>query len=833
MTHTKSQRERVVARAMSLALLVALFPVAAMGQPPSPLEEAKLVGDERISTPYGEIEIEHNFITAGSQELFDALDFQRACQAYIWATPAVSYKQWRVAQAETFDARRLGDFVVYKTLKEKRGIVTANLTTTYVVNFLTLADGAIKVKVPAGAIAGMFLDLWQRPVCDIGQTGPDQGEGGSYIIVGPEEDKSKYEGKADYVYQSETNNIFIGLRLLDPSPAFEERIRKELNVARVGEEYRPIRFIKNVDKEWSATAPRGLGFWELLSAIYQEEPTREQDKAFAAMLEPLGIQKGKAFKPDERQKRILLQGAAMGELMLRNLQTNPRFAEPYWSGTYWYKSFDFTVPQITEEKVELDERALWFYEAVTSSEGMVNPTLGKGQVYMTTKRDSNGELLRADETYKLTVPRDVPVAQFWSVTLYSENTRRAYDNGGTSIASTSLDSKMKQLQYNEDGSVDLYIGAKAPKGMESNFLKTVGKDGWFIYFRLYAPLQPFFDKTFSLPDFERIDSVEIDTLGSRNDSIPVTAENYVQAETDWNFAAQQAQAPINTWTHKDRVTEENQTIIRSNADVAYSLALVDVSEGATFSIPKRENGKLQLIHYMDENHLTHGVVYAGDSVTVTPDDLTGGHYVYILARTQISQDLDETKAAQRSMVIDAKSAKPYQPKGFDPKEVEAFREKLIAEVNSGKVAIDGFRAFGATLDDVVYKDYYYASALGWAGLPPQHAQYTAFVKGQGSAAKGQTITFPKPKLDYENGGFFSLTTYNSESWIEGDNFYIGHERMKDNGDGTMTIDFNCDTPHSVTVGEGWNGTFRLYKPIDVEETRKAVDHLITIDIQMK
>ena len=106
---------------------------------------------------------------------------------------------------------------------------------------------------------------------------------------------------------------------------------------------------------------------------------------------------------------------------------------------------------------------------------------------------------------------------------------------------------------------------------------------------------------------------------------PVTAENYVQAETDWNFAAQQAQAPINTWTHNDRVTEDNQTIIRSNADVVYSLALVDVSEGTTLSIPERPSGALQLIHYMDENHLTHGVIYAGESVTVTPDDLTGGN----------------------------------------------------------------------------------------------------------------------------------------------------------------------------------------------------------------
>ncbi len=488
---------------MLFAVLIVFSPLSSVAATVS-LDKAKLVGDETVNTPYGTAQIEHNFINIGSQELFDAMDFQRASQAYIWSTPAVSFKQWQVAQAKTFGATKLGDFVVYKTLKEKRGIVTANLTTPYVINFLSLADGSIKVKVPAGPIAGMFLDLWQRPICDIGQTGPDQGKGGTYIIVGPEDDKTKYEGKAGFVYQSETNNIFIGLRLLDSSPEFEKKIQKELNVARVGESFKPIRFIKGVDKEWSATAPRGMDYWKLLSQIYQEEPTREQDKLFAAMLEPLGIQKGKNFAPDERQRKILLKGAAMGELMLRNMQTNPRFAKPYWPGTHWYKSFDFTVPQITKEKVELDERAVWFYEAVTSSEGMVNPTPGKGQVYMTTKYDSKGKLLRADKTYRLHVPKDVPVAQFWSVTLYSEDTRRPYDNGGKDIASISLDSKMKQLQYNKDGSVDLYIGAKAPKGMESNFMKTVGKDGWFVYFRLYAPTEPFFDKSFSLPDFEEI-----------------------------------------------------------------------------------------------------------------------------------------------------------------------------------------------------------------------------------------------------------------------------------------------------------------------------------------
>jgi len=90
------------------------------------------------------------------------------------------------------------------------------------------------------------------------------------------------------------------------------------------------------------------------------------------------------------------------------------------------------------------------------------------------------------------------------LTVYSEDTRRPYDNGGTEITSTNLDSRMKQLKYNEDGSIDLYVGVKAPEGMASNYMKTVNQDGWFVYFRLYAPTEPFFNKSFSLPGFVKM-----------------------------------------------------------------------------------------------------------------------------------------------------------------------------------------------------------------------------------------------------------------------------------------------------------------------------------------
>ena len=470
------------------------------------LKEAKLYGDEIINTPYGDIELQHNYITdEGSQKLFDAMDLQRSSQAYIWSTPLVSMTTWQIEQDKNYKTGKLGEFGVFLSLKEKRGVVTGNLTTPYIIQFYNLSKGALVIDYPAGATAGGLLDFWQRPLADLGLTGPDQGKGGMYIIVGPEDEIEKYKMENVYTYQSATNNIFIGLRLLDPSPEFAKEFKSTIKMGRFGEEMTSCTFIENLDKEWSGTAYRGLDYWETLHRVINEEPVREQDKAWMAMLEPLGIEKGKKFAPNERQTKLLIEGASLGELMLRNLQTNPRFAHVYWEGTSWYNSFDFTIPQITDTKVEIDERAVWFYEAVTSTEGMVNPVVVQGQVYMTTKRDNNGNLLRADKTYKLTVPKDVPVAQFWALTLYSENTRRPYDNGGTELISANLDSKMEQLQYNEDGSVDLYIGEKAPEGMESNFMKTVDKDGWFVYFRLYAPTEAFFDKTFSLPDFEILD----------------------------------------------------------------------------------------------------------------------------------------------------------------------------------------------------------------------------------------------------------------------------------------------------------------------------------------
>jgi hypothetical protein len=472
----------------------------------SSLLQTKLHGDEKIATPAGVIELQDSFFGPdASEKIYAEMDFQRACQCYLWSHPLVSMKTWQEEQANAFDAHGDNDFVVLQTLDEKRGVVTGNLTTPYIINFINLSAGPIVIDYPAGRTLTGFLDLWQRPFGYAGLTGPDLGKGGRYVLVGPGTNIDDVVVENASVFQSPTNNVAFTQRILDNDPEFYAKFKSEMRIGRLGKPLMECRFIEGRDAKWSGTAPRGITYWERLARLINEEPVRPIDKAWMAMLLPLGIERGTDFAPNEHQRETLLKGAAMGELMARNLQVFPRFTKPYWDGTQWYKSFDFGIEQELPERIELDERTTWFYEAVTSSKEMVTPQVGSGQVYMTTKRDSEGRMLRADKLYRLRVPKDVPAGQFWALTLYSENTRRPYDNGLNSVRSINLDSRLTDLQRNADGSVDLYIGPNAPAGLESNWMKTSGDDGWFVYFRLYAPQQPFFDKTFRLPDFTMLE----------------------------------------------------------------------------------------------------------------------------------------------------------------------------------------------------------------------------------------------------------------------------------------------------------------------------------------
>lgn len=302
----------------------------------------------------------------------------------------------------------------------------------------------------------------------------------------------------------------------------------------------------------------------------------------------------------------------------------------------------------------------------------------------------------------------------------------------------------------------------------------------------------------------------------------VTIKNYVVAESDWYFNGVQEKVGVNAWMHDDPVSKDNQQVIRSNRDVVYSIAIVDVSKGATFTVPK--SNEFQAIHIIDEAHLFHQVVLNGETLSVNADEIEG-EYVYLLARTRDNGDFKDTKARQSALKFVANSSRPYKSKGFDAEKVIAFREELVRQVNSGEQPIAGHDAFGKTMADVNPHNYIYAAAYGWGGLPMTTAQYVPL---QVTSADCLSWTLPKPDLDWENNGYMSATFYGADGWIHEDDFYIPHSEMKDNGN-SFSFTTNCKkSAGNATVEKGGNFLIRMYLPIDAWKVKETADSMYKI-----
>jgi hypothetical protein len=133
---------------------------------------------------------------------------------------------------------------------------------------------------------------------------------------------------------------------------------------------------------------------------------------------------------------------------------------------------------------------------------MVKKSVGKGSQYAANCRDSNGDYLNGNKTYKLNIPADAPAKDFWSVVVYDPKTRSELQTGQPF---PSKNNKRDDLIVNDDGSVDLYFGPKAPAGKEKSWVETVPGKNWFCLLRLYVPPEPWFDKSWQPGDFDLLE----------------------------------------------------------------------------------------------------------------------------------------------------------------------------------------------------------------------------------------------------------------------------------------------------------------------------------------
>ena len=307
---------------------------------------------------------------------------------------------------------------------------------------------------------------------------------------------------------------------------------------------------------------------------------------------------------------------------------------------------------------------------------------------------------------------------------------------------------------------------------------------------------------------------------SEDGGIPVAMNNIVRAETAKYFAEETILSGGNTFRHeREGIQLDNQTVIRSNFDLIYSYGVFDATECVTVTVPEYDH--LQLVQIFDEDHVTLAVVYPGETKTVTLDQVNSGNHVYLFMRTQPpSYDEAGMKAMaerQDAVVVEARASKPYVSEDiYDPKSFNALRTELISRAPTEGIIHEGFIT---DISDIVEPHYQMINLAGWGGLPAEHAYYFAALPGDEGAAAGEcaSTTFQAPDLDYERGGYWSITIYDADGWVAGDPYRYNSSTAEPNDDGSFTIRFNCEgEANNLLAPEGWNILFRSYLPKSVE-----------------
>ena len=434
---------------------------------------------------------------------------QRACQAAIWAIPAVGIYDIELSTARDLGGR-VNDVVFFsKPMTSRHGFLTANDVTPYVVGSLSTKDGPLVVEVPSAgdkaSYFGTFVDAWDTPLEDVGPTGADKGEGAKYLFLPP-----GYQGSVPsgyLVYRPLTYSVNFAFRPVarnggtHADQAAYAQTLKVYPLAQAGNPP-PTRFIDAYPKTWNTLPVYDVSYFHDIDAVIQREPVLERDKAMMAMLATLGIEKGKAFAPDGETTAVLEEGLRCAYDSMQHYFVTPGLAmQRYFPDSDW-QVWKFAegqpeagFPYVSDDRLLIDERAGGAYFWIT----YLPKVLGGGTFYLTGLRDEDGAFLNGTDTYRLRVPGDTPAKDFWSVIVYSMKSKGFVEGvERVGLASTNK----KDMLVNEDGSVDIYFAPAPPKGSERNWIPT-GED-FFLLFRLYGPDKPLFEKTWRLGDLEKV-----------------------------------------------------------------------------------------------------------------------------------------------------------------------------------------------------------------------------------------------------------------------------------------------------------------------------------------
>lgn len=476
-------------------------------------------------------------------KVYDNLDFMHAVQVFVNTMQGVNAAALRKGFLDI--GVKDNEIVVFSRLMDAKSLfLTANADTVYFVGILDLTKGPMVLETPPNAL-GTLDDMWWRWVIDFGAPGPDRGAGGKYLILPPGYDGPVPEG-GFYVARSKTTRVLILGRMFmendNPAPAVET-IKKFTKIypyqaggegtsiaeflsgkARLGRITPPPAtvFHEGSGRVMNTIPPNDFSFYEMLNELVQQEPAAALDPELMGPIAAIGIVKGKPFAPDARMRKILTDALAVGNATSRSLFMAPRAPEwYYYPGSAWSNflfvsgyQFETPIPLITPEGVKpfpptgyrtMDARSAFFYGITGITPAMAMRLPGIGSQYLLAFQDANKQFFDGAKTYKVTLPKGIPEAKFWSLTLYDHQTRSMLDTPQRHPRAGSQGFPSPAAEADAAGVTTVYFGPRQPDGVKrGNWIQTTPGRGWFVILRLYSPLEPFFDKSWRPSEIEPV-----------------------------------------------------------------------------------------------------------------------------------------------------------------------------------------------------------------------------------------------------------------------------------------------------------------------------------------
>ncbi len=440
-------------------------------------------------------------------DVHDRMLYHRSIDAAVWAMPLMNFKFYRDALADAgVGPNDVGYFSELQNWKFQTA--TPNNTTPYILTYWNMENGPIVVEIPPSTkdvgIFGTLMDAWQRAIDDIGALGRDKGNGAKYILVPP-----GYDGpllSKALVYEQKTNNGWMALRPIIKGATPENLAKAAEFVKKIkiyplnkADKQPKMKFVDLYDVPLEMTPVLDGSIYKEIHEMIEEEPVEDQNLVMMGILARIGIQKGKAFAPDA--KTLAMYDKAGPEALQYMIEQYHRFLNPWqYEGKKWSSlvpAGDFETDWTYEFPSYYDyhARGALYYAIITGIK-----TYGSATFYLDLAETPDGQWLDGNKNYKLVMPPNVPVRNFWAITTYDLVTASYIRN----MEKSSIDNTQAKLQKNKDGSVDIYFGPKAPKGKESNWLPTDPKRRFFLLARFYGPEPALFDGSFELNDIELV-----------------------------------------------------------------------------------------------------------------------------------------------------------------------------------------------------------------------------------------------------------------------------------------------------------------------------------------